>query len=69
MKPGLFIVIAFEPPDIEDSELTGTEPIAVVKMPGGENVPLISTPPGMGTLTPPTRIEYSVLGSNPLTLN
>ena len=50
------------------SGLTGDELGAVVKMPGGENVPLISTP-GTGTLTPPTRIEYSVLGSKPFTLN
>ena len=68
IKPGLDVVIPFEPPDVDDSELTVTELFAVVKIPGGEKVPLISTP-GTGTLTPPTRIEYSVFGSSPFTLN
>ena len=61
------MVIPFEPPDkgslTDDNELVG-----VVNMPGGEKVPLISTP-GTGTLTPPTRMEYSLFGSKPLTLN
>ena len=67
MKPVLDVVI-FLWPSAGWSELTGDELGAVVKTPGGENCPLISTP-GTGTRTPPTRIEYSVLGSKPLTLN
>ena len=67
MKPVRDVVI-FLWPSVGRSELTGDELGNVVNTPGGENVPLISTP-GTGTRTPPTRIEYSVLGSKPLTLN
>ena len=68
MKPGLEVV-TFRCPSSGWSGLTGDELGAVVKMPGGEKVPLMDSPPGTGTLTPPTRIEYSVLGSKPFTRN
>ena len=67
IKPVLDVVI-FLCPSGGWSGLTGDELGAVVKIPGGEKVPLISTP-GTGTRTPPTRIEYSVFGSNPFTRN
>lgn len=75
MKPCLDVVIPSKHPDREDSKLTDTEFDAVVKMTGGEmsaeeaeKCPFLSTP-GRTTTEHPTMIEYSVFGSNPLTIS